>query len=319
MISPSAIILALALSSFLAPLAFGQGGTSEEQKPEKVFVAYVYRPPRNLNFSLYTHLCHAFITADENGIVRTNANVPSRTLVADAHKNGVKVLLSLGGWGWDKQFASIVSQPEAEDRYVHSVLSLVDTFEYDGIDLDWEYPDTRKEVEGFRRLFGAFRAELTAIGVKKNRKMLQTMAASATPPTLEWLPNNVLLEKLDWINVMTYDMAGEWTDYAGHHAPLFASSKQPGASRSCELSIKYLLQKGIPADHLALGIPLYGKGFLVSDPYASTRDKKNAGRPPGGSYTKLVELQKDNGWIRQWNNETMTPWLLAPDHSAVIG
>jgi chitinase len=318
-ISRSFNILALSVSFFSAPLAFAQGGASHQENRAKVFVAYVYRPARDLNFSLYTHLCHAFVTADENGAVRTNANVPSRTLVADAHKHGVKVLLSLGGWGWDKQFAGIVSQPESEERYVRSVLSLVDAFDYDGIDLDWEYPDTLKEVEGFRRLCGAFRAELTALGVKKNRKMLQTMAASATHSTLQWLPNDVLLEKLDWINLMTYDMAGEWTDYAGHHAPLFASSKQPGSPRSCELSIKYLLQKGIPADHLALGIPLYGKGFFVSEPYASTKDKKNAGRPPGGSYSKLVELQKEHGWVRQWNSQTMTPWLVAPDHSAVIG
>jgi chitinase len=307
------------INLFVLADPLGSVGTVPRWQAHKSFVAYVYRSPEKINFSLYTHLCHAFVTADENGLVRTNANVPNRTLVADAHQNKVKVLLSLGGWGWDKQFAAIVSKPEAEERYIRSVLSIVDTFDYDGIDLDWEYPDTPQEVEGFKRLCTVFRKELTAIGSKKHRQMFQTMAASATPATIEWLPKDVLLKTLDWINVMTYDMAGEWTDYAGHHAPLFASSKQPGSPRSCELSIKYFLQKGFPADRLALGIPLYGKGFLVSEPYASTKEKKNEGRPPGGSYTKLMDLQKDHGWTRQWNTDTMTPWLLAPDHSAVIG
>ena len=59
-----------------------------------------------------------------------------------AHQAGVKVLVSLGGWGWDRQFAAIVSKPPAEDRYFKSVMAIVDENDYDGIDLDWEYPDT---------------------------------------------------------------------------------------------------------------------------------------------------------------------------------
>ena len=91
----------------------------------KVFVGYVYRQPQKMNFGLYTHLCHAFVVADEDGTIRPNRSCPSRELVADAHQAGVRVLISLGGWGWDKQFAAIVSKPEAEDRYVKSVLSLI--------------------------------------------------------------------------------------------------------------------------------------------------------------------------------------------------
>ena len=71
---------------------------------------------------------------------------------AAAHKAGVKVLLSLGGWGWDRQFAAIVSKPEAEERYVKAVIAIVNDYDYDGIDLDWEYPDTEQEVVGFERL-----------------------------------------------------------------------------------------------------------------------------------------------------------------------
>src|SRR5262249_28846517 len=118
----------------------------------KVFVGYVFRLPEKINFSLYTHLCHAFIVADEDGTIRPNRSCPSRELVADAHQAKVQVLISLGGWGWDKQFAAIVSQPEAEDRYVKAVMAIVDEYDYDGIDLDWEYPDTKEEVAGYERL-----------------------------------------------------------------------------------------------------------------------------------------------------------------------
>src|SRR6186997_1366068 len=87
-----------------------RGAPAEEKEApvQKVCVGYVYRRPEKLNFSLYTHLCHAFIVADEDGKIRPNRSCPSKELVADAHQANVRVLISLGGWGWDKQFAAIV-------------------------------------------------------------------------------------------------------------------------------------------------------------------------------------------------------------------
>lgn len=313
------LVLVLASASILVSClsAPAQSPAPKEDNAEKVFVGYVYRPPENINFKLYTHLCHAFITSDEEGLVRTNRNIPNREFVDQAHRAGVKVLVSLGGWGWDKQFAAIVRNPAAEERYAAAVMAIVDSFDYDGIDLDWEYPDTKDEVPGFERLARRFRKELDALGLKKNREMLQTMAVSSTPGTLRWLSNEILLDTMNWINVMTYDMAGEWTDYAGHHSPLFASAKQPGTPHSSELSIRYLMDRGMPAQRLALGIPLYGKGFHAAEPYASAKRKEGT-RAPGGNYSGLIQLQKD-GWTRQWDDETKTPWLFAPDQSAVIG
>jgi chitinase len=282
-------------------------------------VGYLYGPPRAINFRLYTHLCHAFLVADGDGKIQSSRNVPSHDLVSDAHKAGVKVILSLGGWGWDKQFASIVSKPEAEDRYLKSVMDIVAQYDYDGIDLDWEYPDTEPEVIGFERLTRRFRRDLDALGTSRGKPMVLTMAVSSNPGTLKWLGKDLLLETMDWLNVMTYDYTGEWTDYAGHHSPLFASSKQPnGGPRSTELSMKYLLQeRKLPANRLAVGIPLYGRGFGVSEPYASTKGVPRT-RIPGG-YSNLHKLLSEPGWARRWDDETKNPWLISHDRSIVIG
>jgi chitinase len=304
----------------LIPANFSLAGAGEKAA-DKVFVGYLFQRPRKINFRLYTHLCHAFLVADETGHVQQRRGVPSRDLTSEAHKAGVKVLLSLGGWGWDSQFASIVSKPEAEERYVKAVIGIVDEYDYDGLDLDWEYPDTKSEVVGFERLVRRLRGQLDALGQKKNRPMLLTMAVSSNAGTLNWLSKDVLLETMDWLNVMTYDFAGSWTSYAGHNSPLFASSKRPeGSPRSTELTMKYLLeQKGLPASRLAVGIPLYGRGFAVSEPYASTKNAPRRGRVPGGNYSNIHKLQNEEHWVRQWDDETKNPWLIAPDKSAVIG
>jgi chitinase len=292
----------------------------DEKINNKVFVGYLYGQPRNVNFRLYTHLCHAFLVADGDGTVQKQGNVPSPKLTADAHKAGVKVIVSLGGWGWDKQFASIVSTPEAEDRYAKAVMAIVDESDYDGIDLDWEYPDTKEEVVGFERLARRFRQELDALGRKKGRAMVLTMAAAANPGTLKWLETSFLIETMEWINVMTYDMSGNWDNRAGHHSPLHASSKLPGTRpRSTELTMKYLVEeRHLPANRLAVGIALYGRGFAVSEPYASTKNAPRT-RMPQGNYSNLHKLEHDSGWTRQWDDETKNPWLISPDRSMVIG
>jgi chitinase len=315
----SLAFLTATLMGFLACVSVV--AASEGDDNDKVFVGYLFRQPKKINYGLYTHLCHAFLTADAEGNVDMKRGVPSRTVTDEAHKAGVKVILSLGGWGWDRQFASIVSKPEAEDRYFKAVMGIIDTFGYDGIDFDWEYPDTKEEVVGFERLTRRFRKQLDELSRKKQRPMVLTMAASSNAETLRWLSKEILVETLDWVNVMTYDFAGTWTPYAGHNAPLFASSKQPaGKPRSTELSMKYLLEeRGIPANKLAVGIPLYGRGFSVAEPYASTKNApQTKSRAGGGNYSNIDKLLKE-GWTRRWDDETKTPWLIAPDKSRVIG
>jgi chitinase len=311
----STFFSAAILGSLMLVTPSADGGA----KPaEKVFLGYLYGRPRKVNFSLYTHLCHAFLVADENGNVQKRGDVPSKSLTEQAHRSNVKVLISLGGWGWDKQFAAIVAHPEALDRYTKAVLEIVDSADYDGIDLDWEYPDTKDEVAGFERLARHFRKELDALGRGKGRAMVLTMAASSNRETLRWLGKDLLLEAMDWINVMTYDYAGPWTSYAGHNAPLHASSRQPGTPRSTELSMRYLTEeRGIPTDRLAVGIPLYGRGFAVSTPYASTKDAPRT-RVPGGGYSNIARLIGE-GWTRTWDDETATPWVTSPDRKMVIG
>lgn len=290
-----------------------------EGTSETVFLGYVAGMPEDINYSMYTHLCHAFVVAEKDGTLIPRDHVPNHELTREAHKAGVKVLISLGGWGWDENFAAMSLDPPAEDRYVKAVMAVVDKYDYDGIDLDWEYPDTNIEIVGFERLSRRFRKLLDELGKKKNRSMLLTMAAAAHPKTLDWLRTDFLLETMDWVNIMTYDYFSSWAVFAGHHSPLFASSRLPEDEvLSTELTMKYLLEeKGLPADRLTVGIPLYGRVFAVSEPYSSNVDKPKP-RKAAANYVEIYMLQKKENWTRWWDDETKTPWLFAPDDSEII-
>ena len=69
---------------------------------------------------------------------------------------------------------------------------------------------------------------------------------------------------------------------------------------------------------LAVGIPLYGRGFAVAEPYASTKYAAKTG-VPRGDYNNLHRLEHEKGWKRIYDAETKNPWLIAPDHQVVVG
>jgi chitinase len=305
--------LSIALALVMVPIAAAWG---EEPPRPKVFVGYLYGSPKAVNYGLYTHLCHAFVTAGPDGRLNQDGGTPSRELTAEAHKAGVKVLLSLGGWGWDDQFRAIVADPEAEARYVEAVVKMAEEYDYDGVDLDWEYPDSDAEVPGFERLTRTLRKRLDAVGQAKGKTMFVTMAASSNYETLDHLDTAFLLETMDWINVMTYDYAGAWSSRAGHNSPLFASSKEGPNARSSERTILYMIEKRkVPADRLALGLALYGRGFPVSEPYAPLPK----GSMPFNLNFKGIGKLLNEGWTRVWDDETKVPWLISPDRTKVAG
>ncbi len=286
---------------------------------DRVFVGYLFGDSEGIDFHPYTHVCHAFLGADNEGNPKPDHGVPNHDLARRVHDAKSQILLSLGGGDAEKPFLAMTRNREAEDRYVREILKLVRDFDYDGIDFDWEYPDNEAEAATFARMAQAFRMELDHQGTTRGRPKFLTMAASADPSTLKWLSDDVLRRTLDWTHVMTYDYAGPWTNYAGHNAPLYPSTRQPkGTPWSCVTTMDYLLnQRKIPADRLVLGIPLYGRGFAVAEPYASTRNAPKA-KIPEAQYRRLAPLI-GKGWTRQWDDQTQTPWLIADNHSSVIG
>ena len=75
----------------------------------------------------------------------------------------------------------------------------------------------------------------------------------------------------------------------------------------------------MPADHLAVGIPLYGRGFAVSEPYAPTKGIPKTRIPGGGDFANLHKLEAGPGWTKRRDEATKVPWLLAADGKMVIG
>ncbi len=114
------------------------------------------------------------------------------------------------------------------------------------------------------------RAALDAAGAADGKRYLATIAAGADEKFLldsgrvsAWLRE--LAASLDWINLMSYDYHGSWERVAGLNAPLRHDPADP-AGANVEASVKRLLENGIPARKITLGIPFYGKGWAGCAP-----------------------------------------------------
>jgi len=86
-----------------------------------------------------THIAEAFGLPQPNG--GTPAITPRPNLITTAHANNTRAILSLGGaTGSLANWASSTNAANL-NTFVANVMNLVDTYNYDGVDIDWEFPN----------------------------------------------------------------------------------------------------------------------------------------------------------------------------------
>jgi len=227
-------------------------------EPFKV-VGYV-TPAANIeaiDFSLLTHINYAFLIPRANGTTRPfGAPNHLRAVVAEAKKHGVKVLIALGGWGWDTQFETLSADPVIRAKLAQRVAEFCATYQLDGVDIDWEYPNSGESAAHFAALTIALRSALP-VGA------LVTAAVLADATDAEGISTDAV-GHLDFINLMAYD--GPKEDHSSFSM--------------AEHSIKSWLARGINPEKLVLGVPFYGRPgnamyrtLLAHDPATANGDR----------------------------------------------
>lgn len=59
----------------------------------------------------------------------------------------LKTFAAIGGWNeGSKNFSVVANDPERRQRFVRSVVHFIQRHGFDGLDLDWEYPNQRHNL-----------------------------------------------------------------------------------------------------------------------------------------------------------------------------
>lgn len=59
-------------------------------------------------------------------------------------RSSLKLIISMGGWNeGSERYSEVAADPKLRKNMVNSVVDFVNTWGFDGFDLDWEYPGIR--------------------------------------------------------------------------------------------------------------------------------------------------------------------------------
>jgi GH18 family chitinase len=167
-------------------------------------------------------------------------------VIAKAHANGVKVLISIGGGAaadnkvLKPRYFRLIA-PDQRAAFVAKLLAYLTEHDFDGLDVDIEGPSINADYAGFI-------ADCSAALKPKGKLLTSALSVGYGGKNVK----DETLAYFDFVNIMAYDATGTW-------AP-----NRPGQHSSMELakeSIAYWQKHGLTKDQTVLGVPFYGYSF----------------------------------------------------------
>lgn len=290
----------------------------------------------DLRPELCTHLIYAFaglnnetwkITSlDPNKDIENGNDGYRKLTVLRKTYPKLKVSLAIGGWNQgSKNYSDLASSPERRSRFIDSVLSFLKQFDFNGFDLDWEFPAARNGSSVDKQNFVSLVKELKEAFIEPG--YILTAAISANKEIIDAGYDIPEISKyLDHIHVMAYDYHGTWDMKVLPNSPLKSQN-----DLSVDVTIKHLLDRGAPPSKLVLGLPMYGRTFILATKPSSLEspiNKQSSAEGFKGPYTdqngfmgynEICEEILDNSenWSTGWDNESSTPYAIKDDHVIV--
>jgi len=267
---------------------------------------------------------------DPAGTMRGNFNQMVQMKKQHPH---LKTMISIGGWTWSTHFSDVASTHADRTKFVNSCVKFMKDYQFDGIDVDWEFPveggnnikHRPEDKENYTYLMQLFREKLDALGDGEHHPL--TIAVSAAPYRVKNLEVSELNVALDWINVMSYDFNGSWNKRTGHNAPLYMNHDAGTPEFNANSAVDEYLESGLSPAKLVLGVGFYGRGWSNVEP----NNKDGAlfapanGASPGTweagvlDYSDIVEnYENKNGYTKYWDDVSKVPYLYNPEKKIFV-
>ncbi|XP_043581613.1 chitinase-3-like protein 1 [Bombus pyrosoma] len=283
--------------------------------------------PTDIDPNLCTHIIYTFVGISEDGNVRILDSWLDLPNGRDGYGKftrlrqlnpETKALIAIGGWNeGSTKYSNVVANPNVRARFVQNVIRFLKTYDFDGFDFDWEYPNQRGGKPADKENYIALLKELREEFDKHGYILSVAVAAAEVSASKSYLISQVS-QYPHIINLMAYDLNGSWNNFAAINAPLYPSSEESGeqAKLNVNSSVQYWLAQGAPADKLILGVPAYGRSFTLSSSAYNTIGSPTIGPGRAGPYTQesgmlgyneICEYIKQ-GWTVQREPEQRVPY-----------
>jgi chitinase len=200
----------------------------------------------------------------------------------------LKVLISIGGWNpptYNELFDQAASTEAQRQAFVGSCISMflqgniasgVSTGTlFDGIDLDWEFPNAN-DTANFTALLTEFRNEMNTLTqtTGKTYQLLADLAAGPSTPGAaadsgndggyDTINISAVAAELNYMNIDGYNYDGDWTNATNDASALYDETANPlygTPADDIDATVQYYMSQGAPAAKYTMGFPLYGAGW----------------------------------------------------------
>ncbi|MCU0378003.1 MAG: glycoside hydrolase family 18 protein [Bacteroidales bacterium] len=231
----------------------------------------------------------------------------------------LKVLVSVGGWGWSGNFSDAALTDSSRNRFAESTVDFIISTGVDGVDLDWEYPNQAgagnihrpEDIDNFTLLLKAVREHIDSLAWKQGRKEPYLLTI-ATGGDSAYIANTRLGEAsqyLDFINIMSYDLHNGLTSQTGHHSNLLLSEWDSPHGDATERSVRMHLEAGVSPSKLNIGVPFYGRIWRGTEPVNNGlyREARTTGQSI--SNADIIKIIADTAFVRIYDSSACSPFL----------
>ncbi len=275
-----------------------------------------------------THINYAFANIIDGQVMfgsdkiddneRNSDDIRALTALKEVNPE-LKVLVSVGGWGWSGNFSDAALSDSSRERFAVSAAAFVREHGLDGIDLDWEYPNhpgagnifRPEDVHNFTLMLECVRKHLDSLSAEQGRKerYLLTIATGASELYAANTELGALQQHLDFINIMTYDFHHGASYQTGHHANLYLSSSDAPDGDATERAVDIHIRDGVPPSKLNIGIPFYGRIWKGVEPLNNGLYREARTTGAGMSYADVLKALADPAYTRYYDSSAASPFL----------
>lgn len=308
--------------------------------------------------NLLTHMIFAFIEMRADGSLVVGSADPSnaeatasktearlKQLMNVKAKTGfrLKTLFAVGGWENSQHFSATAASAQLRSNFIRDVLVILQKYNFDGVDIDWEYPVTGGAQEGsssdkenYVTFLSEIRDNMAALQLSEGRSdaYLLTIASAAGSWVLDvGYDLEKIIDIVDWINVMTYDYFGAWESkwgaYTGPPAPLYhGTPKGFSGKMNADYTLKYYVCNTKKPEKIVMGVPFYGRYWYnvgdaieAGDSLWRLAEPNNQQRYEGG-FSSWRDIESNwlnrEGYESIYHEKTATPYLWSASHRALL-
>ena len=174
----------------------------------------------------------------------------------------------------------MLATENGRQNFAQTAVALLADLGFDGLDIDWEYPQNDVDAQSYVSLLRTVRAELDGLASKLSQpsRFLLTVASSSGSSHYKQMRLNEMDRYVDFWNLMAYDFTGSWATVAGHQTNVFTSKNNTASTPfDAEAAVDYYTKSaGIMPQKVVLGMPLYGRVFAETagpgSPYIGSGD-----------------------------------------------